>query len=307
MLIFFHRQIIYGLERDIRDLRKRHNLGPDEYTSSLDFRRRPTSTLTISGAVGGSKFTGFRHVHRSDGGVRPEPQPTAGASVGAIVSSSGVSSVDPQSHAQAQAPLPPAHTQSAQYAMAAVRSTKTPLLGVSPLIAEGYLFNGALYPDTTSVKSEGEGEGEGSPNTSCGNSTCPSVSKPALASSTAASARAGQFSAGSFFSSESAGSLSGLTGLSGLAGLQDPAGMSSMMTMRHMDMDHHKDYNDYKDFLGNPVKRSNSDLSGGSSGSGTTSCAGSVDDYEDRRCVASILCLAATATATATAPVTNRQ
>ncbi len=40
----------------------------------MDFRRRPTgsngsSSLTISGSSGGSKFTGFRHVHRSDGAV----------------------------------------------------------------------------------------------------------------------------------------------------------------------------------------------------------------------------------------------
>lgn len=38
----------------------------------MDFRRRPssnTNSLTISGSVGGSKFTGFRHVHRSDGAV----------------------------------------------------------------------------------------------------------------------------------------------------------------------------------------------------------------------------------------------
>lgn len=58
-------------------------MGPDEYTSGMDFRRRPAgNSLTISGAIGGSKFTGFRHVHRSDGGVALKGLPHSADSSG---------------------------------------------------------------------------------------------------------------------------------------------------------------------------------------------------------------------------------
>lgn len=60
-------QIIFGLEQDIHGLREKHSLGPGECVGTGEGARL-SSTMTIGsgGAAGVSKFTGFRHVHRSD-------------------------------------------------------------------------------------------------------------------------------------------------------------------------------------------------------------------------------------------------
>lgn len=66
----FITQIIEGLERDIHGLRQKHSLGPEESLPGCTQSPRLGVSMTIGtaggAAAGTSKFTGFRHVHRSD-------------------------------------------------------------------------------------------------------------------------------------------------------------------------------------------------------------------------------------------------
>lgn len=290
-------QIIHGLERDIRELRQRHSLGPDEYTSGMDFRRRPAGSLTISGAIGGSKFTGFRHVHRSDGGALKGL-----ASGESVHSSSSVSSGNSSSHSGNSGNTSSGSGGSTGFESmafmlkATTSSIKESELGLNTNPPFPMLYSQAFTTTTTSSSSGASSSKQGDSAT-----TTPAQSTSGSGNDSGGSSR----NSGEYNQYVPSGALhgSGITPSASTGSLESSVGgleSNNTKYMNKMDCDSVQDIQGAADRLvGRSSKRSSSELS-----SGATSRAASMDDMDgggsrdggEQQC-AGILCLAATAAA----------